>query len=108
MPACKHKHLLTTQGGINILNCAAFKVNMEEIMNKLRRKQLDEVIDKINNIKDELETIMNDEEEYKDNMPENLQGSERYEIAEAACDSMQEALDLLEDAISSIEEAKEN
>lgn len=40
-----------------------------------------------------------DEEQYAlDNMPENLQSSERYE-------AMEEAIDHLEDAISSIDEA---
>ena len=50
---------------------------------------------------------MSDEEEYRDNIPENLQSSERYEQAEAACDAMQEALDQIEEAISNIENAQE-
>jgi flagellar biosynthesis chaperone FliJ len=77
------------------------------IMNKLRRKQLDEIIEKIQAASEELESIMNDEEEYRDNMPENLQGSEKYETADAACESMQEAIDQLEEAVSSIESAQE-
>ncbi|WP_313294418.1 hypothetical protein [Faecalispora jeddahensis] len=44
-------------------------------MNKLRRKELQTIIDRIEELKDSLETIMSDEEEYRDNMPENLQGS---------------------------------
>jgi len=75
-------------------------------MNKERRKQLDELASKINEVKDELESIMKDEEEYRDNMPENLQGSERYEMADTACYEMQSALDSLDEAISSIEEAQ--
>ena len=46
-----------------------------EKMNKLRRKELQTIIDRIEELKDSLETIMSDEEEYRDNMPENLQGS---------------------------------
>lgn len=76
-------------------------------MNKARRKELNEVIEKINDAKELLENIMCDEEEYRDNMPENLQSSERYEQAEAACDAMQEALDQLEEAITNIESAQE-
>lgn len=76
-------------------------------MNKVRRKQLEEVIAKIQEAADELEAIMNDEEEYRDNMPENLLYSERWEIADGACDAMQEALDQLEEAVSSIETAQE-
>jgi len=75
-------------------------------MNKERREQLDELASKINEVKDELESIMKDEEEYRDNMPENLQGSERYEMADTACYEMQSALDSLDEAISSIEEAQ--
>ena len=48
-----------------------------------------------------------EEEEYRDNMPENLQGSERYEAADAAVDNMSSAVDALDEAISSIESAQE-
>ncbi|MBM6886191.1 hypothetical protein [Pseudoflavonifractor phocaeensis] len=40
-------------------------------------------------------------------MPENLQGSERYEAADAAVDNMSSAVDALDEAISSIESAQE-
>ncbi len=76
-------------------------------MNKIRRKALNEVLAKIKEASGQLESIMNDEEEYRDNMPENLQGSERYDIADAACDAMQEALENLEDAISNVESVQE-
>ena len=48
-------------------------------MNKTRRKQIDDVIAGLQELQETVETIMNDEEEYRDNIPENLQGSERYE-----------------------------
>ena len=76
-------------------------------MNKIRRKKLDEIIAKIQDVSEELESVMNDEEEYRDNMPENLQGSEKHEMADSACSSMQEAIDQLEEAISNIESAQE-
>lgn len=76
-------------------------------MNKARRKQLDEIIERINSVKDDLESIMNDEEEYRDNMPENLQGSEKYELADAACEAMQEAIYQLDEAVSNVETAQE-
>ena len=40
-----------------------------------------------------------------DNMPENLQNSERYETADNAASSLEDALDNLDSAKSSIEEA---
>lgn len=76
-------------------------------MNKARRKALDEVISKIEEAKELLENLQAEEEEYRDNMPENLQGSERYEAADAAVDSMSSAVDALDEAISSIESAQE-
>lgn len=76
-------------------------------MNKARRKALDEVISKIEEAKELLENLQAGEEEYRDNMPENLQGSERYEAADAAVDNMSSAVDALDEAISSIESAQE-
>lgn len=76
-------------------------------MNKARRKQIDEAISKLNDLKDEIESIMNDEEEYKDNMPENMQASEKYELAESACESLQTTIDALEEAVSNLEEAQQ-
>lgn len=76
-------------------------------MNKARRKALDEVISKIEEAKEPLENLQAEEEEYRDNMPENLQGSERYEAADAAVDNMSSAVDALDEAISSIESAQE-
>lgn len=76
-------------------------------MNKVRRKALDEVISKIEEAKELLENLQAEEEEYRDNMPENLQGSERYEAADAAVDNMSSAVDALDEAISSIESTQE-
>jgi flagellar biosynthesis chaperone FliJ len=76
-------------------------------MNKARRKQLADIASKIEELREELESIMNDEEEYRDNMPENMQESERYEKSDEACYEMQNAIDSLEEAISSIETSQE-
>ena len=75
-------------------------------MNKVRRKELQELYDVISEAKDRLE-MLHDEEEYKDNMPENLQSSERYERAEAAADALDSAVSSLEEALDYIEEAQE-
>ena len=76
-------------------------------MNNPRRKLLNDIAGKIAELKDELESVMGEEEEYRDNMPENLQNSEKYEMSESACNAMQEALDNLEEAIYNIETAQE-
>lgn len=76
-------------------------------MNKQRRKELDIIARELNDIKERLEALRDEEQDYYDNMPENLQGSERGEKAEVAIESLEEAASSIEDAISSIEEATE-
>lgn len=76
-------------------------------MNKARRKELEELYDIIYEAKDRLEMLHDEEEEYRDNIPENLQGSERYERAEEAVDALDSAMSSLEEALNYIETAKE-
>lgn len=73
-------------------------------MNKLRRKGLGQVINGLNTIQDRddlyslintLDNIKYDEESYYDNIPENLQYSQRAEDSETAIENLEEALDLL-------------
>lgn len=71
-------------------------------MNRERRKNLQSIADQLEELKGSLEDLQSEEEEYRDNIPENMQGSERYEIAEAACGNMEEAVSWIEEAISSI------
>ena len=47
---------------------------------------------------EQLESIMNAEAAYLNNIPENLQGSETYESAENAVSVLEEALDILDGA----------
>lgn len=46
----------------------------------------------------QLERIMDNEERYRDNIPENLQGSLAFDSAEQCLSSLYEAIDLLEAA----------
>ena len=73
-------------------------------MNKLRRRELGQVINGLNTIQDRddlyslintLDNIKYDEESYYDNIPENLQYSQRAEDSETAIENLEEALDLL-------------
>lgn len=74
-------------------------------MNAARRKALNTIIDQLEDLKTELEDLLSEEEEYRDNMPENLQSSERYENADRACDSLQDAVYELESSLDSITDA---
>jgi hypothetical protein len=76
-------------------------------MNVLRRKRLARISDQLEILKAELEDLLQDEEEARDNIPEGLQESPIYEKADMACDNLQSAIDSLEETLSSIEEARE-
>ena len=54
-----------------------------------------------------MEAVLDEETEYRDNIPENMQGSERYEKADNACSDMGCAIDSLDEAILSVETAAE-
>lgn len=74
-------------------------------MNRTRRKCLANLSELLEELKISVETLRDEEQEYMDNMPENLQGSIRYEAAEEAVSNLEDAMDSIGDAISSIEEA---
>ena len=76
-------------------------------MNKIRRKNLQSIIDQLEELKGSLEDLQAEEEEYCDNIPGSMQESERYEKADEACDNLSDAVDNLEEVISSIEAAIE-
>ena len=76
-------------------------------MNKQRRNVLAEIRTKLEELYDILEEVKNEEECCKDNMPENLQNTERYERMEEAVDNLESALSSLEEVIEYIENAEE-
>ena len=70
-------------------------------MNANRRKQLQNIIDAIEEAKLQLETLKDEEQECFDNLPESFQYSERGE-------RMEEIIGYLEDAFCELESAIEN
>lgn len=68
-------------------------------MNKMRRNALCEAIGYLNTAKSIIESAQSEEEDYRDNMPENLQESARYKVAEDACENMDDANSSLDDVI---------
>lgn len=69
-------------------------------MNKNRRSIIKRASDYLDRALELIRDAKYEEQDALDNMPENLQNSERYE-------TMESAIDALEDAISSIDEAKD-
>lgn len=70
-------------------------------LNAGRRKKLTVAIDHLREASNIVDQIKDEEQDSLDNMPENLQESERYS-------NMEEAVDVLEDALVSINEAFEH
>jgi len=76
-------------------------------MNKARRKELERAIGLMGTARDIIEDCKAEEEEYLENMPENLQYSEKHDIAEAAVENMENAIDNLEEAMQNVDDAME-
>ena len=76
-------------------------------MNKVRRKKLDELYGKIEELRQDLEAIFDEETEARDNIPESLMETDRYQVADEACDNLEYALDNMQEALDSIESAME-
>lgn len=74
-------------------------------MNSVRRKELNKIMDALEILKGELEGIYDEEETCRDNLPESLYGSEKYERADEACYNLESACDSLEEAIDYIDSA---
>lgn len=86
-------------------------------MNKTRRKELLDIIRGLNTIQDKddlyswinaLDNIKYDEQDYYDNIPENLQYSQRAEDSEQAIEHMEEALYLLNEVYDADEFDKDS
>ena len=75
-------------------------------MNKQRRKDIDALIQALEEIREQIQFVLEEEQEYLDNIPENLQNSERYETAETAVSELEEADGSIDDIIEHLENAK--
>lgn len=73
-------------------------------MNADRRSRVIKAKQLLEEAKDILEEALNEEDEYRDNIPENLQNSERYEQSETYSDAMDNAINEISSAIESLEE----
>ena len=77
-------------------------------MNKMNRKQLSDLISRIETIHKELDEIKDGEEEKFDNMPENLQESEKGEALSEIIDFLDSASESLNESVESIQNAIDN
>jgi hypothetical protein len=74
-------------------------------MNAVRRDRARSVVERLQDISVSIEAILDDEQDALDNMPENLEGSERYSRMEDAVDFLESAMDLVVSAIDELNNA---
>lgn len=76
-------------------------------MNNQRRKEIQAVLDELAALRSRVEDLQNGEQDYFDNMPENLQQSERGEKAEQAASRLEDALTAFDEIEEALNEAAE-
>lgn len=76
-------------------------------MNNTRRKSLRELIEKTEGIKQEIEEIKTEEEEYYNNMPEAFQDGEKGDRAQTVIEYLDEAMTAAGDVIENLTSAAE-
>ena len=76
-------------------------------MNNTRRKSLRELIEKTEGIKQEIEEIKTEEEEYYNNMPSSVQDGEKGDRAQTVIESLDEAMTAGGDVIENLTSAAE-
>lgn len=69
-------------------------------MNNKRRKEISKIVATLEDVRDRLSEVVDEEQIAFDNMPESIQGSDR------GCDS-EEAIGYLSDALDSVQSALE-
>ena len=71
-------------------------------MNKSRKQRIRDIRREIESSKENLQKILDEEQDYFDNMPENLQGSMRGSDSEDAIDAMESCIEDLENIINEL------
>lgn len=72
-------------------------------MNRNRKERIKKICEELRRCLGELNNIYDEEEEYHDNIPENLQGSERAETSEEAIESLDNAAESISEACDYLE-----
>lgn len=76
-------------------------------MNKERRKMIEKVVSKLYDLREQVESIMDEEQEAFDNMPESLQETERGERMQEVVDALDSACYDIDNIIDNLNEATE-
>lgn len=76
-------------------------------MNNTRRKQLRELAEKAEGLKQKIEELRTEEEEYYNNMPEAFQDGEKGDRAQTVIEYLDEAMTAAGDVIENLTSAAE-
>lgn len=75
-------------------------------MNNVRRKAIQNIMDKLEDLMAEIEAIRDEEQEAYDNLPEGIQMSERGEAMDTAIYNLDDAAENVQTVIDALEEAQ--
>lgn len=73
-------------------------------MNKARRERIKNIAEKLQEVLCDIEDVQNEEQEYLDSLPDNLQNSQRAEAATSIISTLEDIFVNLEAAITDLEE----
>jgi uncharacterized coiled-coil DUF342 family protein len=73
-------------------------------MNRQRRKEIKTIQKDLTHISDRLTTLAEEEDEYRDNMPESLMFGEKYDKSNEASDKLNDVADEVQHLIEQLEE----
>ncbi len=75
-------------------------------MNAERRKKLDDILSRLEQIRADIKIVKDEEQEAYDNLPESFQNGEKGEAMQSAISSLEDADNDVDSIISNIENAK--
>ena len=76
-------------------------------MNKARRKRLQEILNQIEVLQMDVDTVRDEEQDAYDNLPESIQYSERGEQMQEYANQIEEAYQSLQEAIDTLTDITE-
>lgn len=76
-------------------------------MNKARRISITKIADSLQALKSDVESIQSEEQDAYDNLPESIQDGERGDRMQEAIGNLEDALNLIDEAVASLMQAAE-
>lgn len=74
-------------------------------MNNTRRKAIQKIYDRLEELMQDIEALQEEEQEAYDNLPESLQDGERGHAMQEAADNLEYAANSVQEALDYLEEA---